>query len=63
MTFPQTVIMLAIGTLIIQPVIGKGLWVTFGVEIVLVLSLILVEYILLKSDAAEFAIAFLVGDY
>ena len=63
MTFPQTVIMLAIGTLIIQAVIGKGLWVTFGVEIVLVLSLILVEYIQLKSDAAEFAIAFLVGDY
>lgn len=56
MTFPQIVIMLAIGTLIIEPVTGKGLWVTFGVEIVLVLSLILVEYIQLKSDAAESAI-------
>ncbi|WP_428911775.1 hypothetical protein [Niallia sp. Krafla_26] len=56
MTIPQTVIMIAIGTLLIQPVTGKGFWTTFGVAITLVLSLILTEYILLKFDGAETAI-------
>jgi len=53
MTIPQTVLIIAIGTLIIQPVTGKGLWVTFVVAGVLVLSLILTEYIQLKFDKAE----------
>ncbi len=57
MTIPQTVIMIAIGTLLIQPVTGKGLWATFGVAIVLVLSLILTEYLQLKFDGAESAIS------
>ncbi|WP_010677719.1 DUF421 domain-containing protein [Bacillus timonensis] len=57
MTFPQTVIMLAIGTLLIQPVTGKGLWTTFGVALILVLSLLLTEYIQLKFDGAESAIS------
>ncbi|MHC0039532.1 DUF421 domain-containing protein [Pseudoneobacillus sp. C159] len=57
MTIPQTVIMIAIGTLLIQPVTGKGLWTTFGVAILLVLSLILTEYIQLKFDGAESAIS------
>lgn len=57
MTIPQTVIMIAIGTLLIQPVTGKGLWTTFGVAIILVLSLIITEYIQLKFDGAETAIS------
>lgn len=53
MTIPQTVIMIAIGTLLIQPVTGRGLWPTFGIAAVLVLSLLLTEYIQLKFDGAE----------
>lgn len=57
MTIPQTVIMIAIGTLLIQPVSGRGLWVTFGIAGILVLSLLLTEYIQLKFDKAETAIS------
>ena len=53
MTMPQTVIMIAIGTLLIEPVSGKGLWTTFLLSGILVLSLIVTEYIELKFDKAE----------
>lgn len=53
MTIPQTVIMIAIGTLLIQPVSGRGLWTTFGIAGILVLSLILAEYIQLKFNKTE----------
>lgn len=57
MTIPQTVIMIAIGTLLIQPVTGKGFWTTFVVGGILVLCLISAEYIQLKFDGAETAIS------
>lgn len=53
MTIPQVVIMIATGSLLIQPVTGRGLWATFGVALVLTLSLTLTEYIQLKFDGAE----------
>ena len=53
MTIPQVVIMIAIGSLLIQPVTGRGLWTTFGVALVLVLSLTFTEYIQLKFDLTE----------
>ncbi|GGF25213.1 hypothetical protein GCM10010954_25100 [Halobacillus andaensis] len=43
MTLAQTVIMIAIGSLLIQPVSGKNIWVTFGVGSILVLTLIVIE--------------------
>ncbi len=57
MTIPQTVIMIAIGTLLIQPVSGRGLWTTFGIAGLLVLCLIITEIIQLKFDNAETAIS------
>lgn len=57
MTIPQTIIMIAIGTLLIQPVTGKGFWTTFVIAIILVLCLILTEYIQLKFDRAESTIS------
>ncbi len=57
MTIPQTIIMISLGTLIIQPVTGKGLWTTFGLAGVLILSLIITEYIQLKFDGAETVIS------
>jgi uncharacterized membrane protein YcaP (DUF421 family) len=53
MTMPQTVIMIGLGTLIIQPITGGGLWRTFGVAVLLVLTLIATEYIQFKSDGLE----------
>lgn len=53
MTIPQTVIMIGIGTLLIQPVTGRGLWATFGIALLLILSLIVTEYIQLKFDGGE----------
>ena len=57
MTIPQTVMMIAIGTLLIQPVSGRGLWATFGVAGLLVLCLMITEFIQLKFDNAETAIS------
>ncbi|MEW4309504.1 DUF421 domain-containing protein [Rossellomorea marisflavi] len=57
MTIPQTVMMIAIGTLLIQPVSGKGLWTTFGIAGILVICLILTEYIQFKFDPVETAIS------
>ncbi len=53
MTLAQTVIMIGIGSLLIQPVAGKNIWVTFGVGAVLVLTLIVVEYSQLKLNWFE----------
>ncbi|KAB8138890.1 DUF421 domain-containing protein [Gracilibacillus oryzae] len=53
MTLAQTVLMIAIGSLLIQPVSGKNIWVTFGVSAVLILTLILVEFTQIKSDKFE----------
>ncbi|PWA10369.1 DUF421 domain-containing protein [Pueribacillus theae] len=53
MTIPETVIVIAIGTLIIQPVTGNGLWVTFVLAAVLIACLILTEYIELTFNKSE----------
>lgn len=53
MTLAQTVIMIAIGSLLIQPVAGKSLLTTFGVGGILVLTLITLEFVQVKSDGAE----------
>lgn len=53
MTLAQTILMISIGTLLIQPVTGKGFWVTFLIGGVLVVTLFLLEYGQLKSDGLE----------
>ena len=53
MTLSQTVIMIAIGSLLIQPVAGKNIWVTFGVGGMLVLTLIVMEFTQVKFDFME----------
>ncbi|RHW37532.1 DUF421 domain-containing protein [Lysinibacillus yapensis] len=55
MTIPQTVMMIAIGTLLIQPVSGNGLWPTFGIAALLVLFLIITELFEMKFDKVESA--------
>lgn len=53
LTIPQTVIMFSLGTLIIQPVAGHGLWTTFLIAAVLIASLIVTELIELSFDKSE----------
>ncbi|WP_034762014.1 DUF421 domain-containing protein [Rossellomorea vietnamensis] len=53
MTLAQTVIMIGIGSLLIQPVAGKNIWTTIGVGLILVLTLIVIEYLQVKSDRVE----------
>jgi len=53
MTVSQTVVMISIGTLLIQPVSGKNMWVTIGVALILVATLQFSEYIQLKFNPME----------
>ncbi|MCG1020745.1 DUF421 domain-containing protein [Sutcliffiella horikoshii] len=53
MTLAQVVIMIGIGSLLIQPLAGKSIWVTFGVGITLVVTLVMMELLQLKSDIFE----------
>jgi uncharacterized membrane protein YcaP (DUF421 family) len=53
MTLAETVIMIAIGSLLIQPVSGRNLWTTFIVGGVLVATLLVLEYLQVKSDGFE----------
>ncbi|MBY0095955.1 DUF421 domain-containing protein [Mesobacillus maritimus] len=53
MTLAQTVIMVGIGSLLIQPVAGENIWTTLSVGAVLVITLFLMELAQVKSDAIE----------
>lgn len=53
LTVAQTVMMIAVGSLIIQPVSDRNIWITMVITFLMVLSLILIEYIVLKYDALE----------
>ncbi|SDZ78042.1 Uncharacterized membrane protein YcaP, DUF421 family [Thalassobacillus cyri] len=53
LTVAQTVMMIAVGSLIIQPVGDRNIWITMVVTFLMVLSLIFIEYIVLKYDTLE----------
>ncbi|MFS0878359.1 DUF421 domain-containing protein [Solibacillus isronensis] len=53
MTLAETVIMIGIGSLLIQPIAGKDIWTTILVGGVLVGTLLVMEYIQIKSDVVE----------
>lgn len=53
MTIAQTIIMISIGTLLIQPVANKSLGATIVLAAILVGTLLLIEWIQLKWDWAE----------
>ncbi|MDI7743330.1 DUF421 domain-containing protein [Lysinibacillus fusiformis] len=53
MTLAQTVIMIGLGSLLIQPVAGEDVWTTFMVGLSLVLTLVVVEFAQLKSNKIE----------
>ena len=53
LTVAQTVMMIAVGSLIIQPVSDRNIWITLVITFLMVLTLIGIEYIVVKSDAIE----------
>jgi uncharacterized membrane protein YcaP (DUF421 family) len=53
MTLAQVVIMIGIGSLLVQPLVGKNVWTTLIVGLTLVLTLVVVEYTQIKSDKLE----------
>jgi uncharacterized membrane protein YcaP (DUF421 family) len=53
LTVAQTVMMVAVGSLIIQPVSHRSIWVTMQITFLMVTILIFIEYIVLKSNALE----------
>ncbi|MBD7912450.1 DUF421 domain-containing protein [Clostridium cibarium] len=53
MTISQTIVMIGLGSLLIQPVSGKGLLITFLVALVLTGLMIISEYLQIKVDFFE----------
>ena len=53
MTISQTIVMIGLGSLLIQPVSGKGLLVTFLVASLLTIMMIITEYLEIKVDFLE----------
>lgn len=53
MTLAQTVIMVGIGSLLVQPIAGRNIWLTIGVGAILIITLIAMEYAQIKSDKIE----------
>ncbi|MBM7659878.1 uncharacterized membrane protein YcaP (DUF421 family) [Bacillus mesophilus] len=53
LTVAQTVMMVAVGSLIIQPVGDRNIWITMVITLLLVLTLIFVEYLVMKFDKLE----------
>ncbi|WP_428910846.1 DUF421 domain-containing protein [Niallia sp. Krafla_26] len=53
MTITQVVVMVGIGSLLIQPVSGKGLSRTFGIALLIIILMVLTEYIEMKFDLME----------
>ncbi|MDZ5471500.1 DUF421 domain-containing protein [Bacillus sp. 31A1R] len=53
LTVAQTVMMVAVGSLIIQPVNHRNIWVTLLITFIMVLTLIIIEFLALKFDKLE----------
>ena len=53
MTISQTIVMIGLGSLLIQPVSGKGLTITFLVAFILTVLMIITEYLEIKVDFLE----------
>ena len=53
MTISQTIVMIGLGSLLIQPVSGKGLFITFMVALLLTVLMMITEYLEVKVDILE----------
>lgn len=53
LTVAQTVMMIAVGSLIIEPVGDRNIWITMVITFLMVSTLLFIEYIVLKSNVLE----------
>lgn len=53
MTISQTIVMIGLGSLLVQPLADKGLLITFGSAFLLTLLMIITEYLQVKVDLLE----------
>lgn len=53
MTISQTIVMIGLGSLLVQPVANKGLFVTFGAALILVILMLVSEFLQVKLDFVE----------
>lgn len=53
LTVAQTVMMIAVGSLIIQPVGDRNIWITMVITFLMVITLLFIEYIVIKSNTLE----------
>ncbi|WP_328588781.1 hypothetical protein [Siminovitchia acidinfaciens] len=53
MTMPQLIVMLSLGTLLVQPIAQKGVGRTLVVVGVFIVTLLLLEYIQVKSNGGR----------
>lgn len=53
MTITQVIVMVGIGSLLIQPIAGKNVWQTIAVAFLIVLMMIIIEYLEVKFDKIE----------
>jgi uncharacterized membrane protein YcaP (DUF421 family) len=53
MTLAQVVIMIGLGSLLVQPIVGKSVWTTLLVGLTLVLTLVFMEFTQIKNDSLE----------
>lgn len=53
MTISQTIVMIGLGSLLVQPVANKGLFITFGASFILVFLMLVSELLQVKIDLLE----------
>ncbi len=53
LTVAQTTLMIAVGSLIIQPVGDRNIWITMIVTLIMVFALVFIEYMAVKYDNIE----------
>lgn len=53
MTVAETVVMIAVGTILIEPLVGKNIWKTFGAVGIIIITLYILEYMQLKWPFLE----------
>lgn len=52
-TVAETVVMIAVGTVLIEPLVGKDMWRTFGAVTIIIMTLYILEYVQLKWPFME----------
>ncbi len=53
MTLAQTVVMISLGTIIVQPIVEKSMWKAIAGAAIFVAAIVIIEYLEMKSNSFE----------